>query len=391
MKDKEQRKFVIKMFILFMTNVITICTLWYAVAYELNNNKKNVINAFMQQQYLMTNRFSGRIQAELEKYINEEKLSSHDAGKKVAQDIIKKETNSKNNYMFLYDNKGVIFEQNDSVTSKYKNMSLKNLFHTWEYNGGENFDNMKRLVLNGESGSDEIIKDNSIGKEIVSWCSFNVKNKNYILGISVSENYLMEETSLNQHDMRIIIFSAILTAILIIISTAFLLHMYFTFKRVINMDKAITEKNIEMERFISKLSKMESNLKKASIYDSTTGAYNMEFFYNIISKIDIPIFLPIAVILIEIENIHDIDKILGREKTDEFLSDLVKIFMKKGMVSRIAYNKFSILKVNEDKKAAGEIIDYIKSKMKNYDFICRVSFKLLVKNEQNDDFKVEVY
>lgn len=390
MKDKEQRKFVIKMFILFMANVITICALWYVAAYELNNNKKNIINAFMQQQYLMTDRFSGRVQAELEKYINEKKLSYDDAEKEVVQDIIKKETNSKNNYMFLYDDKGVIFEQNDSVTSKYKNMSLKNLFHTWEYNGGENFDNMKRMVLNGESGSDEVIKDNSIGKEIVSWCFFKVGNKNYILGISVSENYLMEETLLNQHDMRIIIFSAILTAILIIISTAFLLHMYFTFKRVVNMEKIIEEKNIQMERFISKLSKMEGDLKKASIYDATTGAYNMEFFYNIIRKIDIPIFLPIAVILVEIENIHDIDKMLGREKTDEFLSDLVKIFTKNGMVSRIAYNKFSILKVNEDKKAADEIIDYIKSKLKNYDFICSISFKLLVKNQENDDLKVEV-
>ncbi|PJI09518.1 MULTISPECIES: hypothetical protein [Clostridium] len=390
MKDKEQKKFVIKMFILFMANVITIFTLWYAAAYELNNNKRNVINAFMQQQYLMTNRFSGRVQAELEKYINEGKLSYDDAGKKVAQDIIKKETNSKNNYMFLYDDKGVIFERNDSVTSKYKNMSIKNLFHTWEYNGGKNFDNMKELVLNRESGSDEVIKDNSIGREIVSWCSFKVKNKNYILGISVSENYLIEETLLNQHDTRIIIFAAILTAILIIISTAFLLHMYFTFKKVVNMEKIITEKNIQIEKFISKLSKMESNFKKASIYDSTTGAYNMEFFYSIIRKIDIPLFLPIVVILAQIENIHDIDKMLGREKTDKFLNGLVKIFMEKGMVSRIAYNKFAILKVNGDKKVAGGIIDYIKSKMNNYDFICSVSFKLLVKNEENDDLKVEV-
>ncbi|ADZ21625.1 GGDEF domain-containing protein/uncharacterized protein (DUF2147 family) [Clostridium acetobutylicum] len=351
MEDK--KKFILKVFLIFVVSVFLICIFWYSIIKEININKSNIIKFFMEQQYLKTNEIGDRVQYAL-------KASDE---KKVVDDILKKETNSKNNYVFLYSKDGVVFERNDTNTSRYKNKSLKQFFFSLEYNGGENLSYMKRSILSGGSGYDEVIRKGSGGKEIDAWYSFKSGEKLYTLGTAVSKDYLIRATCIDEHRERLIIFSSLITLILIIISCAFLLHIYFATKNILDLEKTIRYKNLHIESFIEKLSGTEESLKKASIRDSLTGVYNMEFFYKILDKINMGIFMPIAVIVVE-----------AFPTSEEVISEAGKVFYGNDIVSRIDYNKFAIIKLNTNREEAFKFMDNVKHKT-NYTFIYGISVK----------------
>ncbi|MCR3760337.1 GGDEF domain-containing protein [Clostridium felsineum] len=350
-----KRKFLVKIFSVFIINVISISILWYFIINEVNTSRSNIIKAFMKQQYLRVVEISDKVQASFK--TSEEKK------------VLKKEVNSKNNYMFLYSSKGVIFERNDSITSSYNNKSLKQFFSMLEYKGGYDLSNMKRSILRGEAGYDEVVKDNSVGKEILAWYPFKVGNDTYIVGASTSETYLMNETCFDQHTTRIYIISLLFTACLLCISFAFSMHLYVSFNNLQVIKKTLRNKNIEIEKFIEKLAKEEGILKRASIHDSLTGVYNMEFFYKCLKKLNISAFLPIAFIVLEVRN-----------ASERNLCETAKSLYGNEIVSRIDYNKFVVVKVNTNREEAFKLMDDIRGKTS-----CALRFGISVKKEEDGE------
>lgn len=395
MKNSAWKNCLIKILLMFIITVSFISALWFDIYYEIGNHKKNIIDAFAREQYSETDQLADRIQGSLGDYVQNKKLTLHLAEQKVISEIIKKETNSQNKYVFFYNTKYILFEKNYSTTEKYKNKKLKDIFNLWEYNGGSNLDEVKSLMNSGISGRSEVVKDSKSSREIISWCFFKVLNEKYVIGMSTSEDYLFRETLLNQHIVRIYVLGGIVTMAIIIFSTAFSLYLYFTFKRVKNLENKLKNKNIQVQNFVSTINRLERTARKATICDSLTGVYNRKFFYTILPKMNVELFLPIAVIRVNIEGIKNINNVLGREKGDEVLVELAEILLEScnefDIVSRISDNKFVLIMINANRETACGKVDEIREKIENsfIDSICNIFFGIAVKTSETQNlFKI---
>lgn len=391
MKIKKQEKIVFQIFIIIILVVVVVAALWYAAVSEINDHKENTINAFLKQQYSENSNLADKVKIVMEDYMKDDKVDLKSAEKNIIKNVIKKETNSDNKYIFFYDTNHVIFEKSDSNTKTYSDKTLTEVFNLWEYNGGNNLDDLKNLINTKQDGTAEIMKDSKKGNEILSWCFFKVSNKTYILGMSTSENYLLNDICFDKHVVRFYAFVLIFTMMFAVIFIAFVLYIFFSYKKVSGLKNELQSRRIQVEEAASKLKEMEQSLKRASMYDVVTKVYNRQFLHILLSKINSKLFLPIAIIVINIEGIQDINKTFGHNKGDETLiktAELLKEYCgQKNVISRIDDDEFALVLVSINERDAYKILDELQNKIESsyIGILCKVTFGIAIKNDEKDD------
>lgn len=391
MKIKKQERIVFEIFIITILAVVVVAALWYAAVSEINNHKENTINAFLKQQYSENSNLADKVKIVMEGYMKDYKLDLKSTEKNIIKNVIKKETNSNNKYIFFYDTNHVLFEKSDSNTKKYSDKTLTEVFNLWEYNGGNNLDDLKKLINTKQDGTAEIMKDSKNGNEILSWCFFKVSNKTYILGMSTSESYLLNDISFDKHVVRFYTFILIFTMMFAATFIAFVLYIFFSHKKVSELKKELQNRRIQIEEVASKLKEMEQSLKRASVYDAVTKVYNRQFLHILLSKINSELFFPIAIIVINIEGIQKINKTFGHNKGDETLiktAELLKEYCgQNNIISRINDNEFALVLVSINERDAYKILDELQDKIENscIEILCKFTFGIAIKNDENDD------
>lgn len=388
-KDGKRQKALLKIFIIFLVSLAVISASWFVFIYEFNNHKKNIINAFNNQQYYTNSEICEKVKMSINEYIKSG-MTLKNAEKKVKDEILKKETNSENKYIFFYNSDYVIFEKNDKTTEKYKNKSIKQLFLLWKFEGGKNLDNFENLIDKGISGSDIVVKKNDNSSEILSWCFFEVDGKKYVIGMSTSEEYLMRSSLFNQHVTIIYAALGIYTAFVLIILILFSLHLYLSYEKESRLELILKNGNIQKEKFVMEIEKLREISKNARIYDLLTKVYNRSFFYTILSRMNIDVFLPVSIIRADIKNLKNINDRYGSEKGDYVLKKTAEIFLesctKLGFVSRINDNEFVMVMTNTELNEAFKIVSNIKN---NTDkafkgLLCSIYFGAAVKKYEID-------
>ncbi|MCD2346182.1 GGDEF domain-containing protein [Clostridium guangxiense] len=391
MKIKKQERIVFEIFIITILAVVVVAALWYAAVSEINNHKENTINAFLKQQYSENSNLADKVKIVMEGYMKDYKLDLKSTEKNIIKNVIKKETNSNNKYIFFYDTNHVVFEKSDSNTKKYSDKTLTEVFNLWEYNGGNNLDDLKKLINTKQDGTAEIMKDSKNGSEILSWCFFKVSNKTYILGMSTSESYLLNDISFDKHVVRFYTFILIFTMMFAATFIAFVLYIFFSHKKVSELKKELQNRRIQIEEAASKLKEMEQSLKRASVYDAVTKVYNRQFLHILLSKINSELFFPIAIIVINIEGIQKINKTFGHNKGDEALiktAELLKEYCgQNNIISRINDDEFALVLVSINERDAYKILDELQDKIENscIEILCKFTFGIAIKNDENDD------
>lgn len=391
MKIKKQDRIVFEIFTISIIAIAAIAAIWYAAVSEINNHRENTINAFFKQQYSENSKLADNVKIVMEGYMKEDKVDLKTAEKNIITDVIKKEINSNNKYIFFYDINNVLFEKSDSNTKKYGNKTLKEVFNLWEYNGGNDLSDFRKVINKKQDGTAEIMKDNKKGNEILSWCFFKVSNKTYILGMSTSESYLLNDISFDKHVIRFYTFILILTAMFAATFIAFVLYMFFLRKKVSELKKELQNRRIQVEETASKLKETEQSLKIASMYDAVTKVYNSQFLHILLSKINFELFLPMAIIVIKIEEIQAINEAFGHDKFEGTLiktAELLKEYQReKNIISRISDDEFVLALVSTDEKAAYKILNELQEKIESsyVKIPCKATFGMAIKKDENDD------
>ncbi|MFL0250609.1 diguanylate cyclase domain-containing protein [Clostridium neuense] len=379
-----KNKLVLKVFAIFALTALFIAASWRFVKYEIDNHKENTINSFLDEQYLENSKLAAELQINLEDNVSYKRLTSDLSEKAVIKDIIKKETNSKNRYIFFYDDNGVLFEKNDEATKKYNGKDIKKLFKDWEYNGANASYNsgVKGLILNGENGTGELVKDSRRNYEVVSWCFFTANGKRYLIGISTLEDYLMNKTMFNQHALRIYSMCGIFTIVFLIISIAFSIELLFSFRKSNVLQREAINKNVQIQEFVQRVDTLTRTAKMACIYDSLTKVYNREFFYTVLRKLDEELFLPITIIVARIDNLNED---VEYKKYDEMLVDIAKIFKEycktPNLISRVDEDEFAMIFINTDESTVKNILNTIEDEIGNsyISDLCEIHFKTFAK------------
>lgn len=391
MKIKKRERIVFEIFIIAILAFALVAALWYAAVCEINNHKDNTIDAFSKQQFSENSNLADKVKIVMEGYIKNDNSDLKSAEEYAIKNVIKKETNSNNKYIFFYDTNQVLFEKSNLNTKKYSGKTLSAVFNLWEYSGGNNLDDFKKVIDSKEDGTAEIKKDDKVGNEIISWCFFEVSNKTYILGMSTSENYLLNDISFDKHIVKFYAFILIFTAMFVTTFIAFALHMVFSYKNVSALESELQSRRIQIEEAASKLNEMDQSLKRASMYDAVTKVYNRQFLHILLSKINSEMFLPIAVIVINIKGIQDINKALGHSKGNEILIAAAELLKKnygeKNIVSRIDDDEFALVIINMDENSVYKVLDELRGKIeKNYIGIyCKFTFGVAIKSSKTDD------
>lgn len=379
--------FLLKIFIVLGAAAAFIIVSWITIFYEVDNYKNNTLNGFKDQQYLTVSQLSERVHEAYLNYTKDNKLTSNEAEEKIIQEILKKEDNTENRYVFFYSSdNGVLFERNNTDTAKYKGKSIKQVFDIWRYNGGTNLDAAQKTMNQGISGSERFTKESGYGSEIVSWCFFNESQHKYIVGMCTSESYIVRTTFMDEHILRIYGFGAVSSAAIAALSILLALSIYLNYNRIHKIGKDLSKKNMEIEELTLKVQEMENIAKNAVTYDGLTNTYNKDFFYTMIKDIDKEMFLPIAVIRGKLNDLKSIDEVFGRSKCDDILKQTGALLLKNSgetrIVSRISDDEFAMIMLNTDKEAAYELINSIKSEMEKSfgEYLCTMAFGVSIKS-----------
>lgn len=336
-----------------LTLFFLIC-LWYTVINWSINHKDSIINDWTDKQYIFV---ENSIKAT-------ELLPFEDTSqfeRAVVDNVIKKFSFSKYSYAFFYNRNSIIFEQNDNITKDFKDKPIINLFNYWSYEGGEHLGDVLDLIEAGKSGSDYFIKKHSIGKEHVSLITFYRNNERFILGISTPEVYILSKY--NYWDLKNIVFSfsAIYTFVLILFAFSFCFSTYKYRHKVASLSGELADKSEKIAELNAMASENESRLKSLVIRDPLTGAYNRRFIDRCLVKLEPKNFLPVSMLMTDVNGLLLINNTFGDAAGDELLKDIANILNSvctpNDIVTRYGDDEFLMVMANAGREKAEEIAE----------------------------------
>lgn len=120
-------------------------------------------------------------------------------------------------YGFVYRDNIVVYEKDIETTLKYKNSTARELFNDYaQASGSRNTGNI-RSILFKDSGTAYLQKTNQTGKEIISWRSVIKNDKDYVVGIAIPLNTVLEISNYKKYmmtDILLYIFNCLVVILL---------------------------------------------------------------------------------------------------------------------------------------------------------------------------------
>lgn len=104
-------------------------------------------------------------------------------------------------YGFVYRDNIVVFERDMQTTEKYRNSTARELFNDYaQASGSSNAKNIASILFK-DSGTAYVQKTNQTGKEIISWRSVRKNDKDYVVGIAIPLNTVLEISNYKKYMM----------------------------------------------------------------------------------------------------------------------------------------------------------------------------------------------
>ena len=94
-----------------------------------------------------------------------------------------------------------MYERDMHTTEKYRNSTARELFNDYaQASGSSNAKNIASILFK-DSGTAYVQKTNQTGKEIISWRSVRKNNKDYVVGIAIPLNTVLEISNYKKYMM----------------------------------------------------------------------------------------------------------------------------------------------------------------------------------------------
>ncbi len=135
-------------------------------------------------------------------------------------------------------------------------------------------------------------------------------------------------------------------------------------KELLNKNKELMDSYNELAENIEQRKALEEKLIDLSYRDQLTGLYNRRFFEEEINRLDDEKYLPISIIMADVNGLKLINDSFGHYVGDELLKSVSNI-IKKGIrendiACRLSGDEFVVILPNTSKEEAEKIIDRIK-------------------------------
>jgi len=335
---------------IFGISILTVALIFLGWAYifqETDQYKDSIADSFGYNQETLVAQVTKNVQGGLESYAAKGIYSTAQAEEAIVKDVIKKAETSGSRYWFFYSSEGVIFEKNVEVTRNVKGKSLLELERYWKMQGGSGMEAFEEMLAEGYNGSSVFSKDNETGNEIVSLKYFTVGDRDYFLGMSTEQSYVLSTARVNEHILYLWTFSALVSLDILIFSLLLCLRIYKHQKESEKLNKSIVNKSLQIQELNLKLSSKSEAVQNASIYDNLTKLYNRKFFDNLLSRINHDLLMPVSIVVLDINGLGQLNTMEGYNAGDELLEKtseiLHRVCIDTDVVARTGSSEFTIL------------------------------------------------
>lgn len=342
---------------------------WAYIFQETNKYKDSISESFGTNQEVLVDQVMKSVKGSLENYSAQGVYSAEQAEEAVVSNVIKKAETSGSRHWFFYSTEGVIFERDVDETRNVKGKSLSELEQYWKLHGGREMESFFDMLSQGRNGSAIFSKHNETGNEIVTMKYFTVGDRNYYLGMSTEQDYVMNTAQVNEHILYLWTFSALVSLDILIFSLLLCLRIYRHQKESEKLNKSIVDKSLQIQELNLKLSSKSEAVENASIYDSLTKLYNRKFFDNLLTRVNHDLLKPVSIVILDINGLGYLNTILGYHMGDELLektSDFLrKACIDTDVISRTGSSEFTILMTSTKEEQAYGTAENIKRQFNN--------------------------
>ncbi len=335
---------------IFGISILTVALIflgWSYIFQETNQYKDSITDSFGFNQEVLVEQVAKSVEEYLERYSEQAGYTPEQAEEAVVVNVIKKAETTGSRYWFFYSSEGVIFEKDAEETRNVKGKDLLELERYWKLQGGSGMEAFGGMLSERRNGSAIFSKDNEAGDEIASIKYFTVGDRDYYLGLSTKQTYVMSTARVSEHILYLWTFSALVSLDILIFSLLLCLRIYKHQKESEKLNKSIVNKSLQIQELNLKLSSKSEAVQNASIYDNLTRLYNRKFFDNLLSRINHDLLMPVSIVVLDINGLGQLNTTEGYNTGDELLEKtseiLHKVCIDTDVVARTGSSEFAIL------------------------------------------------
>lgn len=335
---------------LFSISILTIALIFLGWAYiiqETGKYKQSITDSFGANQEVLVNQVAKSVKSGLELFMANGGYTAEQAEEAVVANVIEKAETSGSRYWFFYAFDHVIFEKDAETTRNVAGKNMTELERYWKLQGGSGMESFEEMLSEGRNGSAVFSKDNKTGNEIVSVRYFTVGDREYFLGMSTLQSYVMSTARVNEHILYLWTFSALVSLDILIFSLLLCLRIYRHQKESERLNKSIVDKSLQIQELNLKLSSKSEAVQNASVYDSLTKLYNRKFFDNLLSRVNHDLLKPVSIVILDINGLGQLNAAEGYNAGDKLLEKtseiLHKVCIDTDVVARTGSSEFTIL------------------------------------------------
>lgn len=345
-------KDVIRLTKFFILSVLFCGILIFFLLNQMKENKKNVIEFFASQQEVIV-----REQTERIKDILKASTSKNDFEKKVVNYIGKKVENSGSRYWLFGNDKDFIFYKDEETTNLFESKNVNGMLKYFKNNGGL-YNNLEKVISNNTYVTTNYSEQKNGENKVVSIGFIKAYDRNYVIGLSTSENYIISYVKIDKYNINLYIIMGLFTAAFLVSIIAYTLTMNKKDKKIELGNNLIREKSIILTENSEKDNKDLNESEKNIIIDELTGLYNRKFFDSTIRILNSRERLSIGVITFKVDK--------SKCKENNYIIDIAKaleeISFDNKIISRISEEEFSIILLDADKDQSCITLEEIKLK-----------------------------
>lgn len=130
------------------------------------------------------------------------------------------------------------------------------------------------------------------------------------------------------------------------------------------LEKNIQAKNASLEKAMQKMKRIQKQLKHEIAHDSLTGCFNRRTFEEALSRIDAKKHSFVALIMMDMDGLKDINDTYGHSEGDIVLAKVGRLlrgcFRKKDIVARIGGDEFAAVLPGTKESTLREIVECVR-------------------------------
>lgn len=331
-------------------SIMTIALIFLGWAYiyqETNRYKEGITESFAANQEILVDQAAKSVKRELESYLSGVGSSYDQAQKAAVDNVIKKASASGSRYWFFYSADQVIFERDTEETRNVIGKDRAELIRYWKLQGGKDMEPFDEMLSDRRNGSAVFAKGSKAGNEIVSVKYFTAGGRDYYLGMSTQQSYVLNAERVSEHILYLWTFSVLVSLDILIFSLLLCLRIFRHQKESERLNKSVVDKSLQIQELNLKLASKSEAVQNASIYDNLTKLYNRKFFDNLLTRVNHNLLKPVSIVVLDINGLGQLNSVEGYNAGDELLektSDILqRVCIDSDIVARTGSSEFTIL------------------------------------------------